>query len=398
MNRLKSKNVVVGVTGGIAAYKSAELVRRLLDEGCEVRVVMTAGAEAFVSPMTFQALSGNPVHQHLLDPEAEAGMGHIELARWAGQILVAPATANFIARLAQGVGDDLLSTICLATEAPIAIAPAMNRVMWQSQAVQENIRTLASRSISLLGPDSGDQACGEVGAGRMRDPLELIDNLVALQPEEILSGKRVVITAGPTRERIDPVRYLSNDSSGKMGYALAEACAAVGAAVRLISGPVCLQAPAGVELVEVESAKQMQIEVLKEIEECDLFIAAAAVADFTPESVAFAKIKKSDEPELSLRLVKTPDILASVAKLTNRPFVVGFAAETENLIENSKKKLKSKGADMIVANDVSRTDTGFSSDYNEVVLLTSDSEQRFEKTQKRKLASELVEQISRQIP
>jgi len=389
---LNQRHILLGVTGGIACYKSAELVRRLKDYGADVRVVMTAGAEAFVSTLTFQALSGNPVHTELLDDKAEAGMGHIELAKWADLILVAPATANFIERLAQGRGDDLLSTLCLATTAPVQVAPAMNQAMWNNAATQVNIQALRNLKVGILGPGSGSQACGDVGSGRMLEPMDILDLSTGVFAKGPFSGKKVVITAGPTQEAIDPVRYLSNHSSGKMGYALAEAAAAAGAKTLLISGPVSLETPARVERINVESTEQMLAAVMDEIEDTDLFIASAAVADYRPAAVAEQKIKKNAD-SLSLELIKNPDILLTVGHLEKKPFTVGFAAESEKLIEHATGKLERKKLDIIIANDISRSDIGFGQDENEVLLITKNSQKALPKASKQILAKQLVSEI-----
>lgn len=359
--------ILLGVTGGIAAYKSAELVRLLKKSGYEVRVVMTRGAEAFVTPLTFQALSGEPVRVSLLDPEAESGMGHIELAKWADQVVVAPASADFIARLAQGMADDLLTTLCCATEAPVAVAPAMNQAMWSNRRTQRNIELLAEDAqVTLWGPDQGAQACGDVGPGRMLEPAVLFD-LISGASKGPLAGQRVVITAGPTREPIDPVRYISNYSSGKMGYALASAARAAGANVVLVSGPVSIEAPAGIDVRGVTTAQDMLEHASRAVDEgCDLFIATAAVADYRPDSCAGDKIKKSDEG-MSLSLVRNPDTLATIAARADAPFTVGFAAETRDVEHYALDKLTRKKLNMIVANDVSAPGLGFNSDSNAVI-------------------------------
>ena len=361
------KRILLGVTGGIAAYKSAELVRLLKKSGHEVRVVMTQGAEAFVAPLTFQALSGEPVRTSLLDPEAESGMGHIELAKWADQIVVAPASADFIARLAQGMADDLLTTLCCATEAPIAVAPAMNQAMWSNRRTQRNIELLAADAqVTLWGPGQGAQACGDVGPGRMLEPAVLFD-LISGAIKGPLSGRRVVITAGPTRESIDPVRYISNYSSGKMGYALASAARMAGADVVLVSGPVSIEAPAGVDVRSVVTAQDMLEHASGAVDEgCDLFIATAAVADYRPDSCAGDKIKKTDDG-MSLSLVRNPDTLATIAARADAPFTVGFAAETRDVEHYALDKLTRKKLNMIVANDVSAPGLGFNSDSNAVI-------------------------------
>lgn len=389
---LNQRRILVGVTGGIAAYKSCELVRRLQDYGTEVRVVMTEGAQAFVTPMTFQALSGNNVHTELLDEKAEAGMGHIELAKWADLILIAPATANFIERFAQGRGDDLLSTLCLATDAPVYVAPAMNHAMWAKGATQDNVQTLAKRGIRILGPGSGDQACGDVGSGRMLEPMDILDLATEAFQKGLLTGKKVVITAGPTREAIDPVRYLSNHSSGKMGFTLAAAAAAAGAETVLISGPVSLTTPARVNRLDVVCAEEMLGAVMAEIKDTDLFIACAAVADYRPAHLEDQKIKKNADT-LTLELVKNPDILQTVGHLNNKPFTVGFAAESEKLIEYAHGKLKRKNLDLIIANDISRSDIGFGQNENEVYLINANEDRLLKKTSKELLGKQLINEI-----
>lgn len=377
---LAGKRLLLGVSAGIAAYKSALIVRLLKQAGCEVRVVMTEGAQAFITPLTLQALSGEPVRTSLLDPEAEAGMGHIELARWADAVLIAPATADLIARLVHGMADDLLTTLCLASEAPKLIAPAMNQAMWRHPATQRNVTQLASDGWQLIGPAAGDQACGDVGPGRMSEPDDIFSALArhfapcaAVPTSQAPSNApHIVITAGPTREALDPVRYLSNHSSGKMGYALAAEAANQGARVTLISGPVNLPTPNGVERIDVETAAQMHHEALTLAPHAALFIGCAAVADYRAASAAEHKIKKTDDSDtLTLTLVKNPDIIADVSALpaTQRPFVVGFAAETQDVARYAEDKLARKGLDMIVANDVSQQGLGFGSDNNAAVLL-----------------------------
>ena len=395
MKRLQNTHVLLGVTGGIAAYKSAEIIRRLTNEGADVRVVMTSGAEAFVSEMTFQALSGNVVHKALLDPSAEAGMGHIELARWADAVIVAPASANFLSRFANGSGSDLLGTLCLATDAPVHIAPAMNQQMWKNKATQANIKRAITQGAHLIGPDSGVQACGDVGLGRMSQPEDIVEQFIQSRQTGVLSGKKVVITAGPTREAIDPVRYISNHSSGKMGYALAEACANAGADTYLVSGPVWLDCPERVTRIKVNSASDMHEAVFNLLDDCDLFIGAAAVADYRPSNVAEQKIKKS-ATDMNIEFVRNPDILMAVANHSPRPFTVGFAAESERVVEYARGKLERKSLDMIIANDISRKDIGFEQDDNEVILITPDNEQPIAKASKRRLATILVEAIAAQ--
>ncbi len=390
---LTNKRILLGVTGGIAAYKSADLVRRLREAGAEVRVVMTRAATRFVTPLTFQALSGNPVHLDLLDPAAEAGMGHIQLARWADAVLVAPATADFMARLAHGLADDLLTTLCLATGAPLALAPAMNRLMWANSATQDNRRILEDRGIHLYGPAEGGQACGEAGPGRMLEPAELVERVAGLFAPGSLGGLMVLVTAGPTREDIDPVRFISNRSSGKMGYAVAAAAAEAGAKVILVSGPVSLPVSPRVECVRVESADEMHQVVMTRIGGCAIFIAAAAVADYRPGARAAQKIKK-DGQRLELALERTPDILAAVAALPARPFTVGFAAETENLAENAQAKLARKSLDIIAANWVGRPGSGFESDDNALQLFWEGGSRELPLTPKDRLARQLISIIA----
>ena len=375
MSRLPNRRIVLGVAGGIAAYKAADLVRRLRDRDFEVRVVMTAAAREFVAPLTFQALSSNPVHCDLLDEQAEAGMGHIELARWADLVLIAPATANVLARLAHGFADDLLTTVCLATTAPVVLAPAMNRQMWQAGATRANVLALRHRGVAMLGPGEGDQACGEVGPGRMLDPEEIAARVAARFGGGALEGVEVLVTAGPTREALDPVRFLTNHSTGKMGYAVAVAAVEEGARVSLVSGPTTLPAPSGIDRIEVTSAEEMYAEVMARAARCDVFIAAAAVADYRPARCAERKIKKGDGPAV-LDLVRTPDILAAVAAMDDRPFTVGFAAETEALEARAKDKLERKGLDMIAANRVGLPDRGFASERNALRVLWRDGGSR----------------------
>ncbi|WP_331344981.1 bifunctional phosphopantothenoylcysteine decarboxylase/phosphopantothenate--cysteine ligase CoaBC [Cellvibrio sp. UBA7661] len=394
---LANKQILLGVTAGIAAYKSADLVRRLQDAGARVQVVMTPAAQEFITPLTMQALSGNPVHTQLLDPEAEAGMGHIQLARWADLVLIAPATADFIARLSQGMGNDLLTSICLATAAPIALAPAMNQGMWHNAATQANLELLRTRKIHLFGPADGGQACGDIGPGRMLEPLQLVDAAASLFTTGSLAGKKVVITAGPTREALDPVRYLSNHSSGKMGYAIAQAAAEAGARTILISGPTQLATPARVTRIDVVSANEMLDESLKAAEGCDLFIAAAAVADYRPAQQAPQKIKKGASDTMMLELVKNPDIVASVASLNPKPFVVGFAAESENLLEHARAKLTRKNVDLIVANNISDSRIGFNSDDNAVTLVDANSTTEISQRSKQQLARELIAHFAQTI-
>ena len=396
MQRLTNKQIVLGISGGIAAYKSAELTRLLKGAGADVRVVMTPSATEFITPLTLQALSGNPVHQHLLDTEAEAAMGHIELAKWADLILIAPASANLMARLTAGQGDDLLTTICLATEAPICLAPAMNQAMWKDSGTQENVGKLISRGIKLFGPGVGEQACGDTGPGRMLEPEEIVQQTANQFETGSLTGKTLFITAGPTREAMDPVRYISNHSSGKMGYAIAEAAAEAGASVKLISGPVNINAPERTQLIKVESAEEMLSASLEGLENCDIFIAAAAVADYRPTAISEHKIKKGTEEIMELHLVKNPDIVATVAGSSPKPFTVGFAAETKDVLNYARGKLERKGLDLISANDVSRSDIGFNSDENAVTVITQQDTLELPQASKRQLAGRLIELIAAQ--
>jgi phosphopantothenoylcysteine decarboxylase / phosphopantothenate---cysteine ligase len=391
---MQGKRILLGVTGGIAAYKSPDLVRRLRERGAEVQVVMTKSAAEFITATTFQAVSGRPVRTDLWDPAAEAAMGHIELARWADLVIVAPATADFLARVAAGRADDLLSTLCLATEAPIAVAPAMNRVMWANAATQANVATLAQRRVSVFGPAAGDQACGEVGEGRMLEPLELVAKIDALLvPIGPLSGKRVVITAGPTRERIDPVRFISNRSSGKMGFAVAQAARSAGAEVVLVSGPVSLATPPGVRRVDCESAVDMLNAVTREVGKADVFISTAAVADYKPARPADQKIKKGSD-RVDLEMERTTDILATVAASPERPLlVVGFAAETENVEQNARGKLLKKNLDMIAANEVGDA-KAFECEDNHLIVLSRTARHDLGQAPKTELARRLVELIT----
>lgn len=389
---LAGRKVLLGVCGGIAAYKSADLVRRLKDQGAEVRVVMTQGAQAFVTPLTFQAVSGNDVRTELFDRSAEAAMGHIELARWADMIVVAPATADFIARLRAGMANDLLSTLCLATDAKLVLAPAMNRLMWANPATQENCETLKQRGVALLGPGSGSQACGETGEGRMLEPLEIVDAVMGLLDSGPLAGKHVLITAGPTLEPIDPVRYISNNSSGKMGYAVAAAAAKLGASVTLVSGPVALEVPPRVQRVWANSADDMLQAVLPRAGDADIFIATAAVADYRPALAADSKIKKQSE-SLNIELERTEDVLATVAAKFEHVFAVGFAAETDKLLEYARSKLERKGLDMVAANWVNQAGTGFNVDQNALTLVTADGEEELPVMSKVELAGALMSRV-----
>ncbi len=392
MYQLKDKRILLGVTGGIAAYKAAVLLRLLRQQGADVRVVMTKNATEFVTPLTFQALSNKPVHTDLLDVEAETAMGHIELARWADLILIAPASANFIARYANGFAEDLLSTLCLAADSDVVIAPAMNQKMWLHEATQANIDKLKDRSVIILGPVEGDQACGEIGPGRLLEPEGLVAEVSRLFQTDVLAGSRIMITAGPTRELIDPVRFISNRSSGRMGYAIANAAIEAGADVTVISGPVSISSPDRAGIKTVVSANEMHKEVMKSINNIDIFIATAAVADYRLTNISEQKIKKSSDI-LELSLTKNPDILAEVAALNNAPFTVGFAAETENLEENAQEKLKLKNLDMIAANRVGG-DIGFDSDNNALTIFWKNGRQELQKASKEKLARKLIHLVA----
>lgn len=389
------KNILLGVTGSIAAYKSPEIVRNLRSEGFSVRVVLSESAKEFVTETTLQAVSSYPVRSSLWDAEAEAAMSHIELARWADCILIAPATANFLSQLSYGSANDLLTTLCLATRSKIFVSPAMNSVMWENKAVQENKATLVSRGINIIEPDYGDQACGEVGVGRMPNP-DVIAGIIKENFSEnssLLQGKRVLITAGPTREPIDPIRFISNRSSGKMGYALASAFNAAGCNVKIISGPSSLPFPDACDVVKIETAQEMYREVHKSLKGIDIFVSAAAVSDYFSEKVDEHKIKKNDE-KMSLRLIKSPDILSSVTSLRSHPFCVGFAAETDNIEVYAKEKLIKKELDMIIANKVG-SNLGFDSDENSVLVLWNGGSKRFKKQLKISLAEQLVQLISK---
>lgn len=393
MGSLTNKHVIVGISGGIAAYKSAEIVRRLQDHGAEVRVVMTTAATEFIRPMTLQALSGHPVHTDLLDEQAEAAMGHIELARWADLLLIAPASANFISTMVHGGADSLLGAIYLATSAKVVVAPAMNQAMWSHPATTENIKILKSRDAVILNPDDGPQACGDVGPGRLQQPQQLVDQLVDIFECGLLAGKKVVITAGPTRESIDPVRYISNHSSGKMGYALASSLAEAGAKVTLISGPVSLTCPERCKFVSVVTADDMLTASMAAAKQADIFIGAAAVADYRPVNIEQQKIKKRDD-HISLELQKNPDIISTVASTYKHLFVVGFAAETENIDSFAKDKLQRKQLNAIIVNDVSRCDIGFNTDDNEVSWIDKKAAKSLGKKSKSQLAREIVALIA----
>ena len=398
MKSLANKNILLGVTGGIAAYKSAEIVRHLKKSGASVRVVMTRSAEEFITPLTLQALSGNRVSTELLDAEAEAAMGHIELAKWADGILIAPATANTIARLSSGRGDDLLSTVTLAFDGPISVAPAMNQAMWRDERTQENLKKLIDQDFGICGPGSGEQACGDVGLGRMLEPIDILDMFSLSFNEGTLSGKKILITAGPTQEPIDPVRFITNRSSGKMGYSLVEAALESGANVTLISGPVNIEPPSNCNFVSIKTAEEMYDAVMHHISGIDVYIGTAAVSDYSPAKASDSKIKKdgSSSP-MVLELKENQDILKSVSELEQRPYVVGFAAETNDLIKNAEKKLSNKNLDLIIANDVSNKDIGFDSDDNEVTLITEKEKHLIERQNKRKVSKKIIDFISGRI-
>ena len=399
MQRLRNKRIVLGVTGGIAAYKSAELIRSLSKPGADVRVVMTKAACEFITPLTLQALSHNPVHLDLLDTSAEAAMGHIELAKWADLVIVAPATADFIARLAGGQADDLLTTLCLATSAPTCLAPAMNQGMWRDVTTQENVEKLKEKGLKIFGPADGSQACGDIGPGRMIEPELIIQHAAGMFVNDIFSGVNILITAGPTREDIDPVRFISNHSSGKMAFALAEAAMEAGACVTLVSGPVALDTPDRVKRIDVISAIEMNQVVQDHIKNVDIFIGCAAVCDYRVVKILQDKIKKDpDNPGeiLELKLVRNPDIVAGVAALDDKPFVIGFAAETSNVLDNAANKLSHKNLDMIIANDVSDASIGFSSDTNEATVLAEGLGEKLPKASKKVLSRKLLNIVSRQ--
>ena len=398
MKSLANKNILLGVTGGIAAYKSAEIVRHLKKSGASVRVVMTRSAEEFITPLTLQALSGNRVSTELLDAEAEAAMGHIELAKWADGILIAPATANTIARLSSGRGDDLLSTVTLAFDGPISVAPAMNQAMWRDERTQENLKKLIDQDFGICGPGSGEQACGDVGLGRMLEPIDILDMFSLSFNDGTLSGKKILITAGPTQEPIDPVRFITNRSSGKMGYSLVEAALESGANVTLISGPVNIEPPSNCNFVSIKTAEEMYEAVMHHISGMDVYIGTAAVSDYSPAKASDSKIKKdgSSSP-MVLELKENQDILKSVSELEQRPYVVGFAAETNDLIKNAEKKLSNKNLDLIIANDVSNKDIGFDSDDNEVTLITEKEKHLIERQNKRKVSKKIIDFISGRI-
>lgn len=394
--RQDNKNILLAIGGGIAAYKSADLIRRLIERGFNVRVVMSQSAKEFITPLTLQALSGNPVASDLLDPAAEAAMGHIELARWADLVIVAPATANVIARVNAGMADELITTTCLATEAPIVICPAMNQQMYRNQATQDNISNLVKRGMTIWGPASGSQACGEIGPGRMLEPLDIAERAVQFFAPKILSGHSILLTAGPTREAIDPVRYISNHSSGKMGFAIAKAAAEMGAKVTLVAGPVNLPTPTGVNRIDVSSTQDMLDAVMGQVDNHGMFIGCAAVADYRVAEVADEKIKKS-ATDMQIALIRNPDILATVASHTPKLFTVGFAAETQDVEHYAKDKLVRKKLDMIAANDVSSSDLGFNAESNALKVIWDKGQQDLPTTDKLTLAKQLLQLVAERI-
>lgn len=389
---LKNKNIIVALTGSIAAYKAAELVRLIKKSGAEVRIIMTDAAKEFITPITMQALSGNPIHSNLLDMEAEAAMGHIELAKWADAIVVSPCSANTLAKISQGLGSDLLTAVILASEAKVFLAPAMNQQMWNAQITQENVVRASSLGHKILGPGEGEQACGDIGSGRMLEPEEIFAALEAFSLS-LLGGKKVLITAGPTQEPIDPVRYLSNHSSGKMGYALAEAAEAAGASVTLVSGPVNLRASSSIEVIDVVTAKDMFVEVKRSIEAADIFIGCAAVADYSPVNTHSQKIKKNLNENLLLELEPNPDILKFVSENYSNKTIIGFSAETENVEDFAREKLVAKNLDFIVANDVSRNDIAFNAAENEVLIISKDKTKALAKASKILVAHQILNYI-----
>tara|TARA_B100000242_G_scaffold153579_1_gene109679 strand:+ start:265 stop:1461 length:1197 start_codon:yes stop_codon:yes gene_type:complete len=396
MKQLANKHILLCVTGGIAAYKAAEIIRLFKSSGSNVRVLMTKAAQEFITPLTMQALSGNQVHVDLLDTEAEAAMGHIELAKWSDAILIAPCSANSISRLAAGKGDDLMTAVCLAAECKIYFAPAMNQAMWADSRTQKNYQVLKKNNFISIGPNSGEQACGDEGYGRMSEPKEIVSEVATNFSEGLLAGKKILITAGPTREKIDPVRYISNRSSGKMGFSIAEAARDEGGLVSLISGPVSLKTPNEIKRINVESADEMFNEVNKVVNNFDFFISTAAVADFKPEKIENQKIKKEKKSNnLSMELIENKDILKSISLKKGDLKVIGFAAETQDVVKNAKKKLNEKKLDLIIANDVSDSSIGFDSDENEVYLITKKIEKKIEKISKKKLSRSIIEFIAK---
>tara|TARA_B100001175_G_scaffold146581_1_gene124310 strand:- start:111 stop:1310 length:1200 start_codon:yes stop_codon:yes gene_type:complete len=397
MLNFSNKNILLGVTGGIAAYKSAEIIRLFRKEGADVRVVMTESAKEFITPLTLQAVSGNEIHDSLLDVKAESAMGHIELAKWADIILIAPCTAETMAKITHGRADDLMGALILASTANIFIAPAMNMNMWLDKTTQDNYKKISSRGISFIGPADGEQACGDVGPGRMAEPDNILNLIASSTKTGPLSGKVITITAGPTREQIDPVRFISNNSSGKMGYALAEAAIELGASVNLVSGPVSLNADKSINLHKVNSASEMSESVNKFMKSSDIFIGCAAVSDFKPLDYSSIKIKKEDLVNPEIELEMNTDILSNVANTYKSSFVVGFAAETSDVANNAKKKLKTKNLDMIISNDVSDKSIGFDVDENEVNVITLNETIFLKRDKKIRIAREILKIIAKNI-
>jgi len=394
MLSFSKKNILLGVTGGIAAYKSAEIIRLFKKLGADVRVVMTESAKEFITPLTLQAISGNEIHDSLLNTEAEAAMGHIELAKWADIILIAPCTAETISKITHGRADDLMGALILASKADIFIAPAMNMNMWLDDSTQQNYKTLSSRGISFIGPAEGQQACGDIGPGRMVEPKNIIELIRSSYKTGPLSGKTITITAGPTREQIDPVRFISNNSSGKMGYSLADAAIEAGASVNLVSGPVSVEADKSINLYKINSAGEMMNVVMECMDSSDIFIGCAAVSDYKPADYSENKIKKDEMPHLEIELKKNEDILKNVATNFSSSYVVGFAAETSNINNNAMQKLKSKNLDMIISNDVSDKSIGFNVDDNEVTVITCDEKIFLKKDKKIRIAREILKIIA----
>ena len=397
MLNFSNTNILLGVTGGIAAYKSAEIIRLFKKEGASVRVVMTESAKEFITPLTLQAVSGNEIHDSLLDVNAESAMGHIELAKWADIILIAPCTAETIAKITHGRADDLMGALILASEAEVYIAPAMNMNMWLDASTQDNYKILEKRGITFIGPAQGEQACGDIGPGRLEEPEKIIEFITKLTNKGPLSGKTITITAGPTREQIDPVRFISNNSSGKMGYSIAEAAIKYGAQVNLVTGPVSLDADKSINLHKINSASEMLDEVIKCMKSSDIFIGCAAVSDYKPSDYSIKKIKKEDNPSLDIELEKNEDILKYVSDNFSESYIVGFAAETSDVIENAKKKLLTKNLDMIISNDISDKSIGFDVDENEVNVITKDETLLLKKDKKIRIARQILKIISANI-
>ena len=393
MLSFSKKNIILCVTGGIAAYKSAEIIRLFKKDGADVRVVMTESAKEFITPLTLQAVSGNQIHDSLLDADAESAMGHIELAKWADIILIAPCTAESLSKITHGRADDLMGALILATNADVYIAPAMNMNMWLDKSTQDNYKILSERGLSFIGPAEGEQACGDIGPGRMVEPNEIVSLISSSTNRGILSGLTITITAGPTREQIDPVRFISNNSSGKMGYAIAEAAIELGANVNLVSGPVSLHADKAINISNINSADEMLESVMSFMDESNIFIGCAAVSDFSPVDFIDTKIKKEDSEQLDIQLKKNKDILSLVAEHFKNSYVVGFAAETSNVEENAKNKLNSKNLNMIISNDVSNQSIGFDVDENEVNVITKNETIFLKRDKKIRIARQILKII-----